>query len=56
MSEKRKIRTKDKVLTIRIREADHRALKALAAAEGLSMAAYLARYVRREAKKQGIPT
>jgi hypothetical protein len=35
--------------------ADHKALKALAAGEGLSMAAYVGRFVRHEAKKQGIP-
>jgi hypothetical protein len=35
---------------------DHKALKALAAGEGLSMSAYLAKLIRREAKKQGIPT
>lgn len=56
MSEARKLRTKDRVLTIRIRDADHKALKALAHAEGVSMAAYLAKHIRREAKKQGIPT
>lgn len=55
MSEIRKIRTKDKVLTIRMYRADYKALKALAAGEGLSMAAYVARQVRRDAKKQGIP-
>lgn len=55
MSELRKIRTKSKVLTIRMYLADYKALKALAAGEGISMAAYVARNIRREAKKQGIP-
>lgn len=49
-------RTKDAKLQIRMYVADLKALKALAAGEGLSMAAYLARLVRKEAKKQGIPT
>ena len=40
---------------MRMYPADIKALKALAAGEGLSMAAYLARLIRREAKKQGIP-
>jgi len=50
------MRTKDKKLQIRMFVADYRALKALAAGEGLSMSAYLAKLIREEAKKQGIPT
>ena len=50
------MRIKSKKLQIRMYVADHKALKALAAGEGLSMSAYLARLIRREAKKQGIPT
>ncbi len=55
MTELRKMRTKTKVLTIRMYQADYRALRALAAGEGLSMAAYVAKHIREEAKKQGIP-
>lgn len=50
------MKTKSKKFQLRLYLADHKALKALAAGEGLSMAAYLARLIRREAKKQGIPT
>ena len=49
------MRTKEKKLQIRMFVADHKMLKALAAGEGLSMSAYLARLIREEAKKQGIP-
>ncbi len=50
------MRTKDKKLQIRMFLKDYRALKALADGEGLSMSAYLAKLIRREAEKQGIPT
>jgi predicted HicB family RNase H-like nuclease len=50
------MKTKTRTLQMRIYPADHKALKALAAGEGLSMAAYVARLIRREAAKQGIPT
>jgi len=36
--------------------ADHKALMALAQGDNLSMSAYLAKLIRHEAKKQGIPT
>jgi len=49
-------RTKDKKLQIRMFTSEYKALKALADGEGLSMSAYLAKHIRREAKKQGIPT
>jgi len=49
-------RTRDKKLQIRMFLDDYKALKALASGEGISMSDYLARFVRREAKKQGIPT
>lgn len=50
------MRTKTQRLQIRMFIADHKALKALADGEGLSMSAYLAKLIRHEAKKQGIPT
>jgi len=50
------MRTKSKKFQIRMFVADHKALKALAAGDGLSMSAYLAKLIREEAKKQGIPT
>jgi len=50
------MRTKDKKFQIRMFLSDYKALKALAAGEGLSMSAYVAKLIRHEAKKQGIPT
>jgi predicted DNA binding CopG/RHH family protein len=49
------MRTKDKKVQMRMYPSDYKALKALAAGEGLSMSAYVARLIRCEAKKQGIP-
>jgi hypothetical protein len=48
-------RIKNKKLQIRMFTSEYKALKALADGEGLSMSAYLATLVRREAAKQGIP-
>jgi predicted DNA binding CopG/RHH family protein len=50
------MRTKDKKVQMRMFLADYKALKALASGEGLSMSAYVAKLIRQEAKKQGIPT
>ena len=50
------MKKKDKHFDMRLFIADYKALKALAYGDGLTMTAYLVRYIRREAKKQGIPT
>lgn len=49
------MKTKSKRLNMRLSNAEHRALALLAAREGVSMSAYLANHIRREAKKKGIP-
>lgn len=52
----RGMKNKSKRLQLRLWKEDCAALKALAAGEGITMTAYLVRYIRAEAKKQGIPT
>jgi uncharacterized protein (DUF1778 family) len=50
------MKAKSNRLQLRLWKQDYAALKALAAGEGLTMTAYLVKYIRQEAKKQGIPT
>ena len=50
------MKTKSNRLQLRLWKEDYSALKALAQGEGLTMTAYLVRHIRKEAKKQGIPT
>jgi hypothetical protein len=49
------MKTKDKTLTLRMYAQDHSTLRALAAGDGVSMAQYIQRLIRKEAKKQGVP-
>ena len=50
------MKTKSNRLQLRLWKEDFQALKALAAGEGLTMTAYLVSHIRKEARKQGIPT
>jgi len=49
------IKTKKFKFQMRMFNSDYKLLQYLAAGEGLSMSAYLATLIRKEAKKQGIP-
>lgn len=49
------MKTRDKTFRMRLLVAEYKALRALAHGEGLTMTAYLVQFIRREAKKQGIP-
>ena len=40
---------------LRLWKEDYQALKALADGDGLTMTAWLVKFIRKEAKKQGIP-
>jgi len=46
---------KSKHFDMRLFMADYKALKALADGDGVTMTAYLVKYVRRQAARQGIP-
>lgn len=49
------MKTKSKTFQMRLQATEYRALKLLAARQGVSMSALLANHIRREAKKKGIP-
>lgn len=49
------MKTRNKTFRMRVTDAEYKALKALAAGHGLPMSQYIAMYIRKEAKKQGIP-
>ena len=47
--------TKDKKFQLRLKDYEREALHKLADRDGISAASYLLNYIRREAKKKGIP-
>jgi predicted HicB family RNase H-like nuclease len=49
------MKKKSKTFQMRLQATEYRALKLLAARQGVSMSALLANHIRREAKKKGIP-
>lgn len=49
------MKTKSKKFQMRLSAAEYRALMLMSHRDGISMSAYIANHIRREAKKKGIP-
>lgn len=49
------MKTKSKKFQMRLSAAEYRALMLMSHRDGVSMSAYVANFIRNEAKKKGIP-
>ena len=54
MRPKRKLKTKSKKFQIRLEPGEHRAMMIMSDRQQITMSAFVANYIRHEAKRQGI--